>query len=289
MLYLPHRFVLLAWAASAVLGFTQPPSSIGTMFCRSTSRLLAFTPPVSPLDVSGSFISNLAEIAIKLRLADQTLVRCEVMSTSTDKLLGGKIGIGPVSVKGRGWRSGRGLTCRVIEATVQTCELDVGRIIVNQKLVLTRPAEGKCMIALDENDFVNFITHPLMRQPTVANGGELKFLKEKANVNVELSHIVFYVEFRGHKWECILERSMSTHGTAQVTARPVSPIYDSPNEDVTELSSVLTKFFNELTYELDGTFLSYRDMMVTDKGSAPSVMLALNILVRKFPSPGIDF
>ena len=259
------------------------------MLCRSTSRLLAFTPPVSPLDVSGSFISNLAEIAIKLRLADQTLVRCEVMSTSTDKLLGGKIGIGPVSVKGRGWRSGRGLTCRVIEATVQTCELDVGHIIVNQKLVLTRPAEGKCMIALDENDFVNFITHPLMRQPTVANGGELKFLKEKANVNVELSHIVFYVEFRGHKWECILERSMSTHGTAQVTARPVSPIYDSPNEDVTELSSVLTKFFNELTYELDGTFLSYRDMMVTDKGSAPSVMLALNILVRKFPSPGIDF
>jgi hypothetical protein len=61
------------------------------------------------------------------------------------------------------------------------------------------------------------------------------------------------------------------------------------NVTASELSEAMTKFFNELTYELDGTFLSYRDMMVTDKGSAPSVMLALSILVRKFPSPGVDF
>ena len=44
-----------------------------------------------------------------------------------------------------------------------------------------------------------------------------------------------------------------------------------------------------MVFELDGTYLSFRDMMVTDKGEAPSVMLALNIKVRKLPSPGIDF
>ena len=45
----------------------------------------------------------------------------------------------------------------------------------------------------------------------------------------------------------------------------------------------------EPVVELDGTFLSFGDMMMTNKGKEPSVMLALSILVRKFPSPGLEF
>lgn len=47
--------------------------------------------------------------------------------------------MGPVTVKGRGWRSSLGLTCRAIEATVDECQLDMGRVLANQKLVLTTP------------------------------------------------------------------------------------------------------------------------------------------------------
>ena len=53
----------------------------------------------------------------------------------------------------------------------------------------------------------------------------------------------------------------------------------------------LGRDFNEMVFELDGTFLSFKDMMVTPPamGSSPSVMLALNIRVVTFPSPGVDF
>ena len=54
-------------------------------------------------------------------------------------------------------------------------------------------------------------------------------------------------------------------------------------------TKVTSKFFNEMVFELDGTFLSFGDMMMTNKGKEPSVMLALSILVRKFPSPGLEF
>jgi hypothetical protein len=58
-------------------------------------------------------------VALKMRLKDQTDVSCNVNSRSSDLLLGGRVG--PVTVKGKGWQSGLGLTCRAIEATVDTC------------------------------------------------------------------------------------------------------------------------------------------------------------------------
>lgn len=288
-----HLCVLaLTLRASSVLGFTpafhqaSPSIGIHSPSHRST-RLLAVS-PVNPLDISGSLISQLAEIAIKLRLKDQTAVQCDVSSTSTDLLLGGKIG--PVTVRGRGWGSSRGLTCRVIEATVQSCELDVGRIASSRKLVLNTPAEGKAMIALDKTDWGNFITHPLMRPPQVMDGESPKFLKDNAEIDAGKGTVVFFSEYRGQTWQCTLQRAESSQGSARVTVTPVEQEADEATaEQAQELSSSLTTFFNELVYELDGTFLSYVDMMVTDRGAAPSVMLALNILVRKFPSPGLDF
>ena len=55
------------------------------------------------------------------------------------------------------------------------------------------------------------------------------------------------------------------------------------------LADVTSSFFNEMVFELDGTFLSFRDMMITGKGKDPSVMLALSIMVKKFPSAGLEF
>lgn len=266
------------------LGFVGRASPSLLRLDRATSQL-AFTPR-TPFDVSGSVISQLAEVAIKLRLADQTLVMCDVSSTSTDLLLGGKVG--PVTVKGKGWRSARGLSCTALEATVQTCELDMGRIISNQKLVLTRPAEGRAMIALNSEDFGNFVTHPLMQPPKVAGGKSPIFLKQNTLIDPNEGTVVFYSDFHDYTWECTLRRSVG--GKAEVAVTPTNQDENDALDKVAdELSTCLSNFFNDLVYELDGTFLSYRDMNVTDKGASPSVMLALDILVRKFPSPGLDF
>ena len=145
------------------------------------------------------------------------------------------------------------------------------------------------MIALNSQDFGNFITHKLMKPPHVA-GEKPVFLKERTSIDAKQGIVIFYCSFRGHTWQCTLKRSPSEGGTANVSAVLAEACDETLDDDTAqELSTSLTTFFNNLVYELDGTFLSYRDMMIMEKGSAESVMLALNILVRKFPSPGIDF
>lgn len=249
--------------------------------------------PGSAFDITGGLISQLAIVALKLRLADHTDVSCDVTCSSTDLLLRGNVG--PVTVKGKGWRSGRGLTCRAIEATVDSCELDVNRILTKRKLVLTTPASGKAMIALNAADFGNFITHPLMRPPSVAvdssNTETIEFVKEDVRIDHATGTITFFTSFNGQKWECSLRRGLSAGERAIITVEPAvrTSVSERSHALAHLLQESLSTFFNHLVFELDGTFLSFRDMMVTNKGEAPSVMLALNILVRKFPSVGLDF
>ena len=90
--------------------------------------------------VTSSLISNLAVVALKLRLKDQSHVSCDVTASSSRIFSSGQVG--PVTVRGRSWQSPLGLlTCRAIEATVETCHLDMSRILSQQKLVLTTPGK----------------------------------------------------------------------------------------------------------------------------------------------------
>ena len=93
----------------------------------------------SPSSVTSTLISQLACMALKRRLEDHTHVSCDLTADSNQLLLGR---VGPVTVKGRGWESPLGLTCKAIEATVDECKLDMGRVISNQKLVLTIPGRS---------------------------------------------------------------------------------------------------------------------------------------------------
>ena len=90
--------------------------------------------------VTSSLISQLAIIALKLRLPEKTsTVQCDVTATSSDLLMRGQVG--PVTVRGKKWKSPLGLTCRVIEATVQSCNLDMTSVLARRKLVLTTPGK----------------------------------------------------------------------------------------------------------------------------------------------------
>ena len=53
---------------------------------------------------------------------------------------------------------------------------------------------------------------------------------------------------------------------------------------------VITDFFNNLVFELDGTYLSFQDMKVhKTKDQQSQILISLGITVRKFPSPGVAF
>ena len=55
---------------------------------------------------------------------------------------------------------------------METCKLDMNSMVKRRKLVLTQPAVGKAMVALDGVDFGNFLTHPLLlgQSPTLSSG-----------------------------------------------------------------------------------------------------------------------
>ena len=129
-----------------------------------------------------------------------------------------------------------------------------------------------------------------MGAPTGAtqNDEALSFVKDGARVDAATGAVTFYINYQGKQWKCQLRRGDNPQKRAAVQ---VLHNDDSP-ETITTATLVtqsLNKYFNELVFELDGTSLSFTDMMVTGRGAAPSVMFALNILVRKLPSRSVAF
>lgn len=272
--------MVLILSANRTLAFPLFAVTLRHSTAQSSSASSSSAP--GGFDISSNLISQLAVVALKLRLADHRHVACDVQAKSADLLKGR---VGPVTVKGRGWESGLGLTCRAIEATVDECALDIERVIKNQKLVLTTAALGRAMIALDAADFGNFITHPLLRPPSSG----IAFLKDDVRIDARRAAVYFYADVDGEQWMCRLCKAEDSD-LAIIESRPATkPVDDSWKAQANQMGAELSLFFNQMIFELDGTFLSFRDMMVTDKGTAPSVLLSLDIKVQKFPSPGLAF
>ena len=277
------------------------------------------TRPSKEGGVTSTLISNLAVIALKLRLSSQTSVQCKVESSSRDILL--KQSIGPVSVRGRDWSSPLGLTCKAIQADVDTCMLDMNSVVTKRKLILLEPAKGVAMIAFNDSDFGNFLIHPLLLQqaPMVSKNDKFEFVKDDVQIvksgEKEEECVIFYGNCRGQRWKCYLKRGLenpNSVGKGGGRLADIKVIYqnqldeNSTNEKLddgeiesleAELTMIVTNFFNELVFELDGTFLSYKDLKfhTPKKASGNSdlsetnIMFALDITVRKFPSPGLAF
>ena len=150
------------------------------------------------------------------------------------------------------------------------------------------------MVALNSVDFGNFITHPLMRPPGLPDNdssSKLEFLKDGVHLDATKGTVMFFGTYLDSKWIFTLKRGDGgKKAMITVQAAESSRSGDFDVESVAKgLTEVTSKFFNEMVFELDGTFLSFGDMMLTAKGKDPSVMLSLSILVRKFPSPGLEF
>jgi hypothetical protein len=250
--------------------------------------------------VTSTLISQMAVVALKLRLKNHSGVKCDVQS-SVGSLL--KSAIGPVSVKGKDWASPLGLTCRYIEASVDRCQLDINSVLSKRKLILVEPAIGKAMVSLNAQDFGNFVTHPLLlkQAPVLQDRGTFEFLKENVEIQVETGVVIFYGKMMGELYKCELKRGGGSLQKARIDVSHVPSSSSNFNHDeiginmrslALELTNIVSDFFNDLVFELDGTFLRFSDLKVhvgNSSSSSPSLLIALAITVRKFPSPGIEF
>jgi len=256
--------------------------------------------------VTSAVISQLAVAALKLRLAESSSVVCDVTASSANLLLQGRVG--PIVVKGKRWASPMGLTCRAIEASVAICYLDVTAIVSRRKLVLIEPAIGDAMVAFNSHDFGNFITHPLLKPPPVSDGNSILFQQDGVKIVPETldgltsgGYIIFHALCLGQRWKCRLQRGSLTNdvdGTisniqsrVHVDVEPAVLTTDGIHSETlvfqrsaSEIAPILTNFFNTLVFNLDGTYLTIKDLMINGKGIAPTVLLALHITVKKFPS-----
>jgi hypothetical protein len=225
---------------------------------------------------------------------------------------------------------------------VDECKLDMNAVLQRRKLILSTPAIGKAMVALDETDFGNFLTHPLLKRqvPEISIG---KFEFDKTNIMVQHENggqVIFHGHCGGERWKCILKLVASTSSSSNVKRAVIDVTHVSsmenskgtlskptqlPNTAISssitattaplslastavgkietsdtlgsdleavamELTMVMTQFFNDLVFELDGTFLSFEDMKIhRPKGKNAQVLMALRITVKKFPSPGVAF
>lgn len=218
-------------------------------------------PPLLPMEnISSALISQLAVVAIKSRLKSrESTVSCDVAFSSSELLLRGRVG--PVTVKGSSWKSGLGLTCRRIEANVDQCELNTKRLLQDQKLSLIEPAKGKAMVALNSEDFGNFIVHPLLKPPVINdNNNAVVFVNDKSDptiVDAEANAVIFFIDYDDKRWKCSLQRSSDEKQRAVVEVKPVLSEASSDASAMTSpcqiLSDSLNSFFNELVFELDGT------------------------------------
>jgi len=249
--------------------------------------------------ITSSLISTLAIAALERRLGDDATVDCVVQAEPTDLIRGR---VGPVVVKGNKWRSPLGMSCRALEAKVGSCLLDLTSVLQKQKLILTVPARGSAVVTFNAKDFGNFLTHPLLQAPQYRYKGEiqnLKFSKDAVLIDPNTSSVSFYMRFLDSNWRCTLTRSRSYGAIVQVL--PTMNNNNSNNisgEEIhkisSEISNTLTRYFNELVFELQGTFVSFKDMNiptrpVTNRSCSPEVLLELDILVKKFPSRKLNF
>jgi hypothetical protein len=149
------------------------------------------------------------------------------------------------------------------------------------------------MIALNAADFGNFITHPLMRSPSIpgVSTDRLDLIKEGTSIDPSKGTVTFFGTYLDAKWKFTLKRGPSANN-AIITATPYE-IIEGRDMDygaiAPQLTEVISRFFNEMVLELGGTFLSFGDLMVTAKGKEPSVLVSLGIKVIKLPSSGLEF
>jgi hypothetical protein len=124
---------------------------------------------------------------------------------------------------------------------------------------------------------------------------EFQFLKDNIAIDAMRNHVTFYGKSHdGTLYKCILSRSANSGASVQVY--PSSSTQDTSGNTATrsqELATNLTRFFNQLVLELDGTYLNFHDFRINASRSSGSdtatLVLALSIEVHKLPSRGSAF
>lgn len=249
----------------------------------AAALMVLFLPPAAalmPLAQPSNLLSRTAEVILRARLRTANSVQVTV-DAKPEELLGG--GFRGVRVVGAAWCTPMRLSCRALDVSVGRASIDFGSLVSKQRIFMQTAARGEARIAFDDADWANFLVHPLMSEaltryarrqthpPDVQLAKGAALTPQAATMSVQ--------------WN-------GTPLTATLTQKTGAPATVSVEPACDAAASFLSAFFNSLTIDLDGCELSFRSLSIKPgqrRGSALELSLLLDVCVRRFPSPFINF
>ena len=249
----------------------------------SSSSFFGF--PVPPVLDPAVAISSVAEAALKTPLVLKSYGSVRVVIDAPIEAAIARGEVRRVEITGTAWSSPRSLTCRNIEFIVdEPCALDVEAAVGMRGILLKRPARGSARLTFDSSDFGNFLSHPLLRAAAAArrDEGGFDFVFEGGET-ARVCGDEGYLEYSGVVGGSGERRTirMRPMEGSRVDAHLVGADADETFE------RSMASFFERLVIDLEGTELRYRDMTIDPARS--TVDFELDLCVRKFPSPNIQF
>lgn len=274
---------------------------------------------LQPPDPS-ALLSTVATLVLQARLREAGSIDVCVDATPTSLLSGGVDG---VRVRGRGWCTPLRLSCSALDMDVGATAIDPSALLTQRKIVLKRPALGRAQIHFRDADWDSFLVHPLMdsaidaRRATAAAAAPavVSFARARSRIrppsaSSQSGAVEFTLMWGGEALRARLTQSVAD-GQVSVIARPLTTRNDvdaatkgSGGEQMAKASADaaaawLAGLFAALVIDLDGCELSFRRLKVVTSAApsgdtaaasaAAELSLNLDVCVRSFPSPAINF
>ncbi|CAM9302059.1 unnamed protein product [Choristocarpus tenellus] len=210
-----------------------------------------------------------------LQHGDKAHISCSVKSNALQLVRGRLEG---ASINGRRWTSRLGLTAREVSVDVGEVILNIRSLFHKRLLEFTRPPSGKAQVVFDEQDFGNFLVHPLVHKTDIG-GHALVFEKDQVRIDPGARSIKFGARWKDCEVAIELKQCKGRLSAGVAKERGLT------SKEAQKLADGVTQYFNTLQIDLDGPVLSFASMSFIGVGTVEgSVRLGLDIVVKRFPS-----
>lgn len=177
---------------------------------------------------------------------------------------------------------------RSIDVGVGSVNLDVGTLFRRRILQFRHPPpSGNAIVVFNEEDFGNFLAHPLIRRTLLA-GRTFVFDRQGVTIDAKNCSVEFGGRWGGQKLRIALRQSSAREPLVATVVNSVDEKNNGDTDDATRedavVASEMSTFFNKLEVDLDGPRLTFSSLSFEGSGAGRErLKLSLGIVVRKFP------
>ncbi|CAM9156671.1 unnamed protein product [Chrysoparadoxa australica] len=182
-------------------------------------------------------------------------------------------------ISGGNWRTPMGLTVRHINVFLNSVSIkprDVLRGAINFK----KPAQGRAVLSLNDNDFAAFLVHPLLGEARLPHGGPFKFTKKRVSIHPEEGLVYFEGIWQNQPVYMAVGQPVPM-GPFQVRVISADTLSQHGKDS---LALMMTEYFDGVEMSMDGIDILLQDMSLMWDGQGNPmavVMVKVGLYERK--------